>query len=225
MPKCTCSQHLRLQLCRPLSCKTTEMLCSQCRYCLDSEKVSEHSADCSQVHQKTVNSYHLLNVQHSTRCHDQDTPCRTHKTAHLTHHDQLKSHKHFSHTNMFMFSGIVFKLTLILSLISLSSAYKPLPWDLWTIEDTSTTQTAPDHANVFTTTLQIPDLVAVAGHLFSYQISPATTSTIQYQVSCCTMAKPAIPVLHYFVYIWCVVLVNVAYCKHFGGIFIDCTHV
>ena len=182
MPECTGSQHLRLQLCRPLPCNTTQTLCSQCRHSWDSETLSEHSADCSQVHQKTVNSHSILNDQHLTRKQKQVSLCSVHKAA---HHDQQTSHKHFSHMNKLTFSGIVLKVTLILSLISLSSAYKPLPWDSWTIKDTPSTHTAPNYANVFTNpTLQIPDLVAVAGHLFSYQISPKTTPIIQYQVSC-----------------------------------------
>jgi len=182
VPKCTCSQHLRP--CRLLPCKTTQTLCSQCRHSWDWETLSEHSADCSQVHQKTVNSHSILNDQHLTR--KQKQGCSVHKTAHFTHHHQQTLHKHFSHMNKLTFSSIVLKVTLVLSLVSLSSAYKPLPWDSWTIEDTPITQTAPNHANVFTNpTLQIPDLVAVAGRLFSYQISPKTTSTIQYQVSCC----------------------------------------
>ena len=75
-------------------------------------------------------------------------------------------HQRRSHSNSLqMFSRVTLILALFLSMSSLSFAHK-LPWDSWAIEDTAISAETQRQS----LTLKVPDLIAVAGHMFQYQL-------------------------------------------------------
>ena len=80
-----------------------------------------------------------------------------------------------------LFTKLTLSLVLLLSVCSSSSLASDLPWDQWSIEDAST---AADSSKGRSSTLNVPDLVAVSGHLFQYHIPAIVmdSSSLHYQV-------------------------------------------
>ena len=78
-----------------------------------------------------------------------------------------------------LFGKLLLLFTFLLSLCTFSYAHK-LPWDSWTIEET----TSSDVSQGYRSTLKVSDLAAVVGRLFQYRITgnAFSTRTVHYQV-------------------------------------------
>ena len=78
-----------------------------------------------------------------------------------------------------LFGKLLFSFAFLLSLCTVSCAHK-LPWDSWTIEEMTSSDASEGHRS----TLKVPDLAAIVGRLFQYQIpvDAFSTKTVHYQV-------------------------------------------
>ena len=87
---------------------------------------------------------------------------------------------HQQHWSSAHFSRLALSLVLLLSVFSTPSLAHGLLWDSWSIEDPST----PGNVYYDSAALDIPDLVAIAGRLFRYQVSTGTPdrSSLHFQV-------------------------------------------
>ena len=99
----------------------------------------------------------------------------THLCTHITQtrcsnsswHFHLRNFKRLSCSKPLNFFGrFLFVFALLLSLCTVSFAHKAVPWDFSSIEDVATSDDALHRSY----TLKIPDLIAVSGHLFQYQL-------------------------------------------------------
>ena len=94
--------------------------------------------------------------------HITQTPC-----SNSSCHFHLRNSKRHSYSKPLHFFGrFLFVFALLLSLCTVSFAHKTVPWDFSSIEDVATSDDALHRSY----TLKIPDLVAVSGHLFQYQL-------------------------------------------------------
>ena len=93
----------------------------------------------------------------------------------IRHSHKLGVHLH----TLRLFSRLILSFALLLSVCTVSHAHK-LSWDSWLIDDTTYTDRHPGHNSA----LRVPDLVAVTGHLFQYQITAenSDSSIVHYQV-------------------------------------------
>ena len=107
-----------------------------------------------------------------------------HSKRTLTHHHHQQQHNwsanHFRRL-------VVLSVAFLLLVFSTPSLAHDLPWDTWTIEDTSTTPGSLSQGYYGSAgAVTVPDLVAIAGHLFEYQISTGLSrdhrSSLHYQV-------------------------------------------
>ena len=85
----------------------------------------------------------------------------------------LTCHRHFNYPKLF--TRLSLWLCLLLSVCSTPSSAYDLPWDRWSIEDPSAPGYLGDHSSA---AVNVPDLVAIAGHLFQYQIQSGGINTL-----------------------------------------------
>lgn len=163
--------------------------CPQCSCHLDKEGVSEHSFDCrlsSRV--PSVQPQALFSHRHQEKRNPSHACLRLsfdYSNVQQIHCKRLQPYqRHLNLNSMQLLGRIVFMLTVFLSFCDVSFAHVTLPWDSWSIEDTTASETSLDH-HILDSMMKVPDLVAVAGHLFKYQIPTAPsedTRTVYYQV-------------------------------------------
>ena len=108
-----------------------------------------------------------------------------HSKAYHNRHRHLQLHHTSLQSNMSQYASRLFYfLALIFSILNHTSASTALPWDLQAFEDVGTPHQPllGDLDSTTKPTVKIPDLMAIAGRLFQYQIPPEAYA-IQYQVS------------------------------------------
>ena len=94
--------------------------------------------------------------------------------------ERTQTHKRYSQSSpAWPITRLTLSLALLLSVCGTTTA-SDLPWDSWSIEyavDSAGSQSS-------SSTVDVPDLVAVAGHIFQYQINTGTldSSLLHFQV-------------------------------------------
>ena len=100
--------------------------------------------------------------------------------SHRQRKRRLSHHNLQQHWNSNHFSRLGLSLVLLLLVFSTSSLGHNIPWDTWSIEDLSTPGNMSQEYYGSAGALSVPDLLAIAGHLFEYQVA---TSLFHYHRS------------------------------------------
>ena len=194
---------LRLDCVLVTDCQETETVQTfRLRY---SHPVSDRSAEYSLHHHqqscKVEEVEDERNSKNDCRCIGDESLCyrylhpksislrSKYSKAHHNRHRHLQLHTSPQSNTLQYASRLLYFLTLVLSILNHASASNALPWDLQAFEDVGTPHQPPLGNRDSTTkpAVKIPDLIAIAGRLFQYQIPPEAYA-IQYQVSnmfCC----------------------------------------
>ena len=115
-----------------------------------------------------------------------------HSNSQHCHHKHLQMHQrhlNFNSLQWTLFGSTLLLLTIFSSLFTISFAHKTLPWDSQSIEDVITGGISQS----FESTL-VPDLVAITGQLFQYQILSDTfdPGAVHYQVLVCVSVSACV---------------------------------
>ena len=119
-------------------------------------------------------------LKHCSISSEDCTDSRSRKSKFGSHKCGERTPTYQQHWSSAHFSRLALSLVLLLSVFSTPSLAHDLPWDSWSIEDPS----APGNVYSDSAALDIPDLVAIAGRLFQYQVSTGTPdrSSLHFQV-------------------------------------------
>ena len=189
---CDCRVHNSVLL--PSNGKSEDTSVSQCTHChcsLVSDDIVEDSFDCQLLPGNCRIQAPTRSYYHKTHSSIQ----AIHSNSQHRHHRQLQRHLNFNSLQLTLFGSTLLLLTIFSSLFTISFAHKTLPWDSQSIEDVTNGGISPSLESTL-----VPDLVAIAGHLFQYQILSDTFDPRAF---------------HYQVLIYCVyVCVCVCVCLH-----------
>lgn len=161
--------------------KSEDTSVSQCTHChcsLVSDDVVEDSFEC-----QLLSGNCRIQAPTSSHYHKTHSSVQAiHSNSQHRHHRQLQmhqSHLNFNSLQLTLLGSTLLLLTIFSSLFTISFAHKALPWDSQSIEDVTTGGISPGLESTL-----VPDLVAIAGHLFQYQILSDTFNprAVHYQV-------------------------------------------
>ena len=150
----------------PDQCCCKEDNLKHCRFTCSNDRENRFSP---QFQDQKLTLLHTRSIQ---------TLSRSARDFHLRNFTMYRRHSYPK--TLSLFGRVLLSFVFLLSVCTLSFAHKTVPWEFSSIED-ATSNDQNLHRGY---TLKIPDIVAVSGHLFQYQIQNEAfgTRTVHYLV-------------------------------------------